>query len=192
MTDIPLKCACGAVQGIATNVSPDSGTRIVCYCDDCQRFARYLGRDDILDEYGGTDIFPIPPAEIKLVTGVEQVRCVRLTSKGLYRWYTACCKTPIGNTMSAGIPYIGMICNFIDDGGRDKNIGPVRGYVQVKFAGEALPIERKQAGFPWRVTISILCRLLVWKLRGKGRPSPFFDSSGKPVSEPHVLAATIK
>lgn len=130
----------------------------------------------------------MPLSDMKLVGGAEQIRCVRLSSKGMHRWYAACCNTPIGNTLSAGGPFVGMIHNFMDDEGvRDKNIGLVRGYVQTKFAGENLPDERKQSGFPWRLIIRMLSRMLVWKLKGKGKPSPFFDSSGKPVSEPRVL-----
>lgn len=192
MVDVTLKCRCGAVQGVARNVSADTGTRIVCYCDDCQAFARYLDQEDtVLDEYGGTDIFQITPAQVEITQGAELIRCMRLTEKGLFRWYTACCKTPIGNTLSAGVPFVGIIHNFMDDDGvRDQNLGPVRGHVLCKFARGTLPAARNQTGFPLRLVIRALSRLLVAKLRGQNRPSPFFNSNGIPVSAPQISKAT--
>jgi hypothetical protein len=43
--------------GIVSDVSPSSGFRFVCYCKDCQAFARLLDSADALDAAGGTDIF---------------------------------------------------------------------------------------------------------------------------------------
>jgi hypothetical protein len=34
--DLPLRCRCGRMRGVANNVSPSSGFRFVCYCKDCQ------------------------------------------------------------------------------------------------------------------------------------------------------------
>jgi hypothetical protein len=192
MTEVPLKCSCGAVEGVANNISANSGTRVVCYCDDCQAFARSLKcADKILDEYGGTDIFQITPSQVKIMKGVEQIRCMRLTSKGLFRWYTECCQTPIGNTVSSGVPIIGMIHNFMDDNGtREANLGPIRGHLHVKFAKESLPVELKNSGFPYRIIMRTLSKMIMWKLKGLSNPSPFFDSSGNPVSEPKILKIT--
>src|SRR5262249_49832287 len=55
--DLPLRCRCGRVRGVASDVSSSSGFRFVCYCEDCQAFARFLERPDVLDPAGGTDIF---------------------------------------------------------------------------------------------------------------------------------------
>ena len=58
MATLSLKCRCGEVSGSATDVTPASGTRVVCCCSDCQAFAVYLGAEsDTLDEFGGTEIF---------------------------------------------------------------------------------------------------------------------------------------
>jgi len=61
MADVALRCHCGRMRGIARAVSPSAGFRFVCYCKDCQAFARFLERPDILDAAGGTDIFQMPP-----------------------------------------------------------------------------------------------------------------------------------
>jgi Family of unknown function (DUF6151) len=49
------------VRGVASDISPSGGLRFVCYCGDCQAFARFLDRADVLDAAGGTDIFHMPP-----------------------------------------------------------------------------------------------------------------------------------
>lgn len=87
--DLPLRCRCGRVRGVATNISSSGGLRFICYCGDCQAFARFLDRPDVLDRAGGTDIFHMPPARVKLTAGKDALRCLRLSDKVL-RWYTAC------------------------------------------------------------------------------------------------------
>ena len=91
--DLPLRCRCGRVRGVASDVSPSGGFRFVCYCKDCQAFARFLERPDVLDPAGGTDIFQMPPARVRLSAGMDAVRCLRLSDKGVLRWYTDCCRT---------------------------------------------------------------------------------------------------
>src|SRR5690349_1155068 len=44
--DLQLRCRCGHTRGVASNVSPSSGLRFVCYCRDCQAFAHFLHRAD--------------------------------------------------------------------------------------------------------------------------------------------------
>lgn len=188
MADLHLKCHCGAVEGRAENLSPEAGNRIVCCCDDCQAFADYLGRDDILDEYGGTDIFQLPPARVSITRGADRLRCLRLGPRGLIRWYTDCCNTPVGNTVSAGVPFIGMVHSFMGDAGvRDRALGPALGYVQTRFARRPPPAGRGHPRIPPRILFRAVLKVLLWKLRGRHRPSPFFDAGGKPVSEPHIV-----
>jgi Family of unknown function (DUF6151) len=47
--DLPLRCRRGRMRGVASDVSPSTGFRFVCYCKDCQAFARFLERADVLD-----------------------------------------------------------------------------------------------------------------------------------------------
>src|SRR5499427_8878803 len=125
--NLPLRCQCGNVRGIATEVAPNSGFRFVCYCQDCQAFARFLQRLDVLDAAGGTDIFHMPAGRVKLTTGADALRCLRLSDKVL-RWYTDCCRTPIGNTATGPrFPIVAIIHCFMDheaDGrSRDEVLG---------------------------------------------------------------------
>jgi Family of unknown function (DUF6151) len=100
------------VRGIASAVSPSTGCRVLCYCKDCEAFARFLERADVLDAAGGTDIFQMPPGRVNLTAGTDAVRCLRLSNRGVYRWYTDCCRTPIGNTAGPRVPLIGVIHLF--------------------------------------------------------------------------------
>ncbi|GAA0346349.1 hypothetical protein GCM10009092_08530 [Bowmanella denitrificans] len=183
-----LSCDCGQLQGRALNVGARTGTRLVCYCDDCQAFARELGRADVLDSFGGTEIYQLSPAQLQFSQGQEHLRCLKLSEKGLLRWYAGCCNTPIGNTVSASMPLVGLIHSVFQEG-QDKEalLGPVQGYVHGKFATAKPPAEKNSKGTPWRLLLRIVSRLLADKLSGRGKPHPLFDVAGKPVSEPRVL-----
>lgn len=187
--DIKLKCSCGAVQGKIINVSPDNGNRVVCCCDDCQRFAAHLKRnDDILDRFGGTDIFQTSQSQVRIKKGAGHLQAIRLTDKGLTRWYTDCCNTPVANTINADFPFAGIIHSFMNiKGSKDSVLGPVRAYVQVKHASGTPDYPYSAAGFPISVTLKLMLRIFRWKVKGMQKPSPFFDEDGKPVSRPQVL-----
>jgi len=191
--DLSLRCSCGALRGVAHGVSPGSGNHAVCYCDDCQSFAHFLGRPGkLLDPQGGTEVFQMSAAELAFTAGREHLACMRLSPRGLIRWYASCCNTPIGNTpASGGIPFIGLIRNCVEPPGDDptleRSFGPIRGWVGRKFAhGEKSAIPRG------RHTLFVVLRFirfaLRWWLRGDQRRSPFFDSQSlAPVVVPRVL-----
>ena len=64
----PLQCSCGTVKGSVAH--PEKAVRAVCYCDDCQAFARFLGKaDQILDPMGGTDVIAITPENLTFTAG---------------------------------------------------------------------------------------------------------------------------
>jgi hypothetical protein len=189
--DLPLRCRCGHMRGVASGVSPSSGFRFICYCGDCLAYARFLGRADVLDPAGGTDIFHMPPARVRLTTGTDALRCLRLSNKVL-RWYTECCRTPIANTAAwPGFPVIGVIHAFMDreaDGrSLDDALGPPLCRLYERSATGPLPPD---APAPPSVGVYIrhLPKLLGWWVRGLGRPTPFFDDRTKaPRAVPHVL-----
>ena len=94
--DLPLRCRCGAVRGVARAVSPVKVNHCFCYCDDCQAFVHFLGRaGDIFDEHGGTEITQMSQASVAFTAGTDRIAAVKLTPKGLMRWYASCCGTPI-------------------------------------------------------------------------------------------------
>ena len=187
-TTLALQCRCGSVRGVAA-VSPSTGNHAVCYCDDCQAFAHFLGRaNDVLDANGGTDIFQMSPAGLKLTAGVERVACIRLSSKGLLRWYASCCNTPIGNTMaSSGVPFIGLIRAFAREPA-GAALGPIRARAfphRAKGDQAAIPKDGSPA---FVMILRIIGSILRWRLRGDHRRSPLFDATtGQPLATPRVL-----
>ena len=194
MTDLEIRCHCGAFKAIAHDVSGATGNRCVCYCDDCQAFARFLERElEILDRNGGTEIFQMSPARVEITRGTEHLACMRLSPGGTLRWYTACCNTPIGNTLpSPALPFIGLIENCIDfpDGvSEEEVIGPVRARIHGRFAtGDRASLD----AYP-KVPVGLLLRFLRllagWRLSGAHRRTPFHKpGSGEPVAEPLVLS----
>jgi hypothetical protein len=190
-TQVPLRCRCGKVCGIARNVSPDSGTRVVCYCDDCQAFAHFLDRSDVLDAHGGTDVFQLPPRSVQITQGAELLRCLRLSEKGLFRFYTECCHTPVGNMVGQRLPFLGLIGAFMDHQGdgrsRDEVLGKPVGRIFGKFAKGGAPPQ----ALP-KMSLGLMVRavrlVFAWWIRGQGTPSAFFDAQTKaPCAVPRVL-----
>ena len=189
--EIPLRCRCGRVRGLAREVTPRSGFRFTCYCGDCQAFARFLERPDVLDGAGGTDIFQMPTGRVQLTAGRDAIRCLHFSAR-VFRWYTDCCRTPIGNTAGAGFPVVGVIHSFMDHvaagRSRDEALGAPLCRIFESSATAPLPSDAPPplslALMPVRMTT-----LFRWWWRGLGRPNPFFDERSRaPLSEPRRFA----
>jgi len=190
-SELLLRCRCGRVRGTAQPVSPRDGLHLVCYCRDCRAFARFLEKADILDAAGGTDIFQMPPARLRFDAGSDVLRCMRLSEKGILRWYTDCCRTPIGNTVGPRIPIVGVVNSILGDAvdgrSRDEVLGRRLCRVHERSAVGPLP---PSAPPPPSVRLFVprAFMMLGWWMRGLARPSPFFDErTGAPRVEPRVL-----
>ena len=189
--DLPLRCRCGHLRGVASVLSPSTGFRFVCYCNDCQAFARFLQQDDLLDPAGGTDIFQMPPARMKLTEGTDAMRCLRLSDKVL-RWYSDCCRTAIANTAAdPRFPLAAVIHSFMDHEtdarSRADVLGPPLCRIYERSAIGPLPPHA-----PPPPSLGVIARrasrMLGWWVRGLARPTPFFDDRTKaPVAVPRVL-----
>jgi hypothetical protein len=191
--DVRLRCRCGRLHGVAKQVSPSNGFRFVCYCADCQAFARFLGRPDVLDAAGGTDIFQMPSERVTLTAGADALRCVRLSARsGVLRWHADCCRTPIGNTAtSARFPITAVIHTFMDQGGdsgaRDAVLGPPLCRIFERSARGPLPVNAPPPP-SLRMFVRRASKLASWWMQGLGRPSPVFDAQTKaPLVAPQVL-----
>lgn len=184
--ELRVACRCGRVTGEVREAEPRAVNRVVCYCDDCQAFAHHLGRPELLDASGGSDIVQVAPATLHF-RSVDQLRCVQLGPKGLYRWYSECCRTPLGNTLP-NVPFVGMHMSVFGLESRelDALLGPPRALILGKFARGAPPPGST------RLSVRFLARtirlVLGWKLRGKSWPHPFFvRETGLPIRTPTVL-----
>jgi hypothetical protein len=193
--DIPMHCRCGKLAGIALDVSPASASYIVCHCDDCQAFARHLGREDELDAAMGSHIVQLSPAQLRLTQGLDQLAALRLSDKGMFRWYAACCRTPIANTgPTHQVPFVGLLRAFLDErasdgSSRDSVLGPPACLIYARYAHGQRPAGAHDT-IPKRFIARTAVRLAKARLLGKHKPSPFFDAAGQPLAQPTVLSPT--
>ncbi len=181
----PVRCTCGALAGTLDGAA--WANRVICYCDDCQAFAEYLGRaDEVLDARGGSDIVQTGPRFVTFSQGREHLACVRVTPKGPLRWYAACCNAPIGNTpANPKLAFVGLLHSCL--GGAEAleaSFGPPRMRVFTGFAkGEPKPTRQ----FPIPTAAALLWHVAAARLGGGYRVTPFFDDRGNPLAAP-VLA----
>jgi hypothetical protein len=169
---------------------------VVCYCGDCQAFAHFLGRaGEILDARGGSEIFQTSPARVEIAHGRERLACMRLTSKGLLRWYADCCNTPIGNTLSTrAVPFIGLVQMPAGSGAaersRDALLGPVRAHVNTGASRPDASGQKVRTSGALPSILRFAGLVLQARLRGDHERSPFFDAlTREPSVTPRVLSA---
>jgi hypothetical protein len=184
----PMQCRCGTLKGFVDTSKPVN--RAVCYCRDCQAFAHYLGRPiEILDGNGGTDVVQTMPAKVTLTQGRERLACMRLSEKGLVRWYANCCNTPIGNTAANyRISFIGLIHNCLEvpPASLDDSFGAVRMRSFTRNARTKIDGESPFGMVPG--ILRILVMVLRARLNGAYKRTPFFFAdSGTPVVTPKIL-----
>jgi hypothetical protein len=183
----PLQCRCGTIKGYV--VRPGAAKRAVCYCRDCQAFARFLERaDTVLDEHGGTAIVATIPKQVRFTQGLEALACMSLSGRGLLRWYASCCKTPIGNTpRDFKIPYVGLIESCLESRSPSlhESFGPVRMVLNTKSARgrvKSTPMSNL-VGFP-----GLMASVIGARLSGAYMHNPFFETeAGRPVAQPREL-----
>ena len=131
--------------------------------------------DDLLDAHGGTDIVQVAPASLKFVQGQRRIIGLRLTSNGLFRWYASCCNTPVGNTLSPAVPFVGIIVQAFDNGAQhpDDLFGKPIGAIMGKYAiGDARSDSR---GIRLSLMVRAIRMVLGWRLRGQSWPNPFYE-----------------
>lgn len=183
----PLRCRCAHLQG--TVELARSTQRAVCYCRDCQAYARHLGSADVLDAHGGTEIVASLPCKLHFSAGHDALACLSLSPRGLLRWYARCCRTPIGNApRNPKIAYVGLVhsCLELDAPPLARSFGPLR---LASDTGHAIGPVRKTA--PLAAAGSLLGlagTLLGARLGGGWRDNPLFEpGTATPVRPVHVL-----
>jgi hypothetical protein len=185
----PLRCRCGTVQGAVAE--PELANHAICYCKDCQAFAHFLGRPgEILDERGGSTIFQTLPKYVTITQGADALACMRLTNKGLMRWYARCCNTPIGNTAAtAKLSFVGLVHSCLEGSktSLQQSFGPVRAVVNTHSAkGNPKP---KSTGLAATLG-SLIPAMIRARIDGSYKRTPFFDKdTGAAVVTPQILSA---
>lgn len=183
---LELRCRCGKVQGTVN--ARRAYTRATCYCHDCQAYARHLGQPGVMDGQGGTDIIAMNPDAVTFTSGEEHIAGLCLREGGLLRWYSGCCRTPLGNTPRDGrTAYVGMVAVCLPDAvERDAAFGP-RGRI-VLNAGSAMDRVRPTPFALLSGGLRIAAGITMAKLR-RQTPSLFFDMNGQPHRTAHPLSA---
>lgn len=179
-----ISCKCGAVRGHVLDGSPSN--RVRCYCADCQAFGRYFGPEaGVLDAQGGTEIIQVSQSRLRFDTGLEQLACLRLSPRGLLRWYARCCNTPLGNTLpNPRVSLVGLVHSCMDHAAIDRDFGSRVADVNTNSAlGDPRP---RQSGMA-RTIGRFLVMVARDRVSGRYRRSPLFTDEGKPVADPHLL-----
>ncbi|MHA6323496.1 DUF6151 family protein [Roseivivax sp. CAU 1753] len=180
MPALALSCSCDATRWVLARSMP--GKLITCYCNGCQSYIRHLCRNDpdkaggLLSPEGGTLILQTLPDSLTIPRGADHLRALRMTSKGVVRWYAACCDTPVANTIATpALPFVGMV---LPQG--TEAFGRCRTHVHTNHA--ARPVrQRGMAAAAW----GLIGRGIAARLRGQ-TASPFF-AEGTLVRQPEVL-----
>jgi len=167
-------CKCGEV---ALSVAPKGGTRVVCYCNSCRDFATRLGAGDILDEFGGSDLYQVAPEAAQFVKGADKIAWTKMTDKGPARWFTKCCHTPLANTLTTrSIPFLTLQTAYLS--GKEA-LAPIEMRLFRKFATGYVPKTKYGQG---RLLREFAVRSIRSRLSGGWRRSPLFDDAGKPIA----------
>ena len=180
----PIQCKCGTVRGQVEGTGVNN--RLICYCADCRAFARFLGRAaDVLDKQGGTEIVQVALPRLRFSQGLDRIAAVRLSEKGMLRWYASCCKTPIGNTMAdPKVSFVGLIHSSLDRAQMSRDFGTTIAIVNTDTAlGDTKPTQRGLLG----VIARFIWIVFTTRISGRYKSSQLFSDSGSPKVVPIVL-----
>lgn len=177
---VDITCSCGTFVAQLQDVRPRSGTHLRCHCRDCRAGLRVL--DPTAQPRHGVHIFQTRPSSFKIVAGYEQLACLTLSPRGLLRWHTQCCNTPIANTLrKPGLPFVGVLTEHADPANA---FGPV-----VCDAFRTMRDGTQKTTGSFTMVTRLAQRMIADRISGAWRETPFFDVETKqPVVEPRLVS----
>ncbi|WP_227285052.1 DUF6151 family protein [Boseongicola sp. H5] len=178
MSDLRFSCTCGALTGHLVEASPRAGAHVICHCEDCRRTLAYYNIPLPADE--GVGLFQTNPDNIRIDTGRRYLGLMRLSPRGLFRWYATCCNTPLFNSSTRPrFPFSSVLTrNMVDT----DPLGPVVG--QVFKRGPNGKTRHQGMG---RLVAGMMLRTGSALVTGKWRQTPFFNiETGEPVATPVI------
>ncbi len=183
-----ISCDCGQFVAELVAFPKNTPGRLVCYCGDCQQFAEKLDRNDVLDDFGGTEVIPAYPKEITISSGSDLLACYQLSDKGLNRWATTCCNSPILNTRP-NFPWAGIFHTAYKS--KDPNaldeLGDIRGRIYGRDAAPGAPFKISKT-VAFKDFLTIMPFIIKGKFKKMHENSPFYESDNvTPVSKPTIL-----
>ena len=175
--DLEFSCSCGGFAGHITEEARKSGLRLLCHCADCRAAELFHGQADPTE---GVDLFQLAPDGIVITKGAEHLRLLRLSPKGLHRWYTGCCGTPFANTLAKPqLAFAGMRSDLFAD---KSALGKIKAHANIPQPGKP---PRSKGMFA--MVFGIFSWMLAARLSGRWRQTPFFDiETGAPVAEAEI------
>ena len=188
MGTLETSCRCGEVV-VRLDVPRKGGcTRTVCYCDDCQTAPRALGAEaHVLGPGSGTDLVQSTPDLLHIDKGADRLGVLRLSPKGLFRWYARCCDTPMFNTLAnLKLGFVGVIIPAEASKQVDAAFGAPRAHVFTTTARPRSEAPRKDVGFSV-AGYGVLSRLFAAKISGRSKHSPLMQEDGTPIAKIRVL-----
>ena len=178
---IPVRCRCGDIHGEADTAG--GYVRATCYCHFCRDYANWLGSPGLLDPAGGSDIVAMAPSRLRFTSGLDRLACATLSSR-VYRWYSRCCRTPMGNTPSSPrLHYVGLHTACMPDREALRAAFGPAGRCVINTGSATAPVRARPLAFA-AGGLRIVAGIASARMRGQ-RESPYFDRAGQPVSEPH-------
>jgi hypothetical protein len=172
--DVGFGCSCGQITGTLRGIDGWTGSLAVCHCPDCRAAEVYLHQPD--PDPNGVRLYQTTPDRIQFITGQDKLAVLRLSDKGLMRWYAVCCGAPLFNTMPG--PKFGFASLHVARVADPAPLGPVIGDVNGPGGNSGLA----------RLVLGVLRRSTLARLSGRWKQTPFFDvGTGAPVVAPKVL-----
>lgn len=182
------RCRCGSVAVKLQLPGRGAGTRVTCYCKDCQTAGRLFGAEaEILGPAGGTDIYQTTPDRLQILHGAEALRIIRLSPKGLLRWHAGCCDTPMFNTLERlALPFVGLVLRPDERAMADAALGPVTAHAFTASAppGQGAPARDVHVA---RTGGQLVLRMIAALLSGRAKLNPLRASDGGPIAPVRVL-----
>lgn len=179
-----IQCKCGMLRGQLEGTGVHN--RLICYCGDCRAFAHFLGKAaEVLDEQGGTEIVQVAQPRLRFSQGIDKLAAMRLSEKGMIRWYASCCNSPIGNIMAdQKMSFIGLIHVALDRNRMDQDFGTKIALLNTDTAlGETKPKQRGLLG----VIARFIWIVVTMRFSGRYKNSQLFNAKGEPRVVPLVL-----
>lgn len=179
-----IQCQCGALTGEVSNTH--AAMRAVCYCKDCRAFAVHLGQaQTVLDALGGTEIVATQPRYVSFTSGAQNLACLSLSPRGLLRWYAKCCNTPIANiSRNWQLPFVGLVHACLQKP-LESSFPPVQMHA---YTANAKGKPASVGARPIAALLAFMSKLLLARLSGAYKQTPFFSAAGTPVAEVKVLS----
>jgi len=178
---------------------------MVCYCTCCQDMHTFLGKENLMDAEGGLHFRMTAPGDVKFTKGVSKIKSMKLAEKtGTVRWYTDCCKSPIGCTVSELPPtMIDLSRSFIAQKADPDLLSRFLGKISMRLFADsskkdtsalANPRPSSRSFWLFHYMYHMISNYVKWWWRGTLLPHPLYvegNTKGKLICEPVVVKAKI-